>query len=134
MIPFSFWGTEVQRQRHHFSRQIQRSALMKIRNRFMFTVTRIVKTTAANRSAFKIGCWLILLVTLPIASYAQTGPVPEYISSMSTFEVRRLDDSYSPTNGNISMESVTPAEWLNNDPSVLGLDAVVAAWSGGGKS
>jgi hypothetical protein len=31
------------------------------------------------------------------------------------------------------MADITPAEWLNNDPSVLGLNGVLAAWSGGAK-
>ena len=74
-----------------------------------------------------------LFVLLPVTAAAQTGPTPAYIDSMSPFQVRQLNGASSPSNGNVSMESVTPAEWLNNDPSVLGLNGVLAAWSGGGK-
>ena len=74
-----------------------------------------------------------LIAFLPLAAGAQNGPVPGYISSMSPFQVRGLDGAFAPTNGNVSMEDVTPAEWLTNDPSVLGLNGVLAAWSGGAK-
>jgi hypothetical protein len=86
--------------------------------------------------AARIGRLAALAVTLlaPVFAGAQNGPVPDYIASMAAFETRRLDGPYAPTNGNISMQSVTPSEWLNNDPSTLGLRGVLAAWSGGGKA
>ena len=68
------------------------------------------------------------------AAQAQNGPAPDYITSMQPFQVRGLSGSFAPTNGNVSMADVTPPEWLNNDPSVLGLNGVLAAWSGGAKS
>ena len=76
----------------------------------------------------------VLTLLLPVFAFAQSGPVPEYIESMSAFEVRALDGAYAPSNGNVSIESVTPAEWRNNDPSNIGLRGIVVAWSGGGKN
>lgn len=74
-----------------------------------------------------------LIALLPLVANAQNGQVPGYISSMSPFQVRGLDGAFTPTNGNVSMEDITPPEWLNSDPSVLGLNGVLAAWSGGAK-
>jgi hypothetical protein len=64
---------------------------------------------------------------------AQQGTAPTYISSMSDYQTRALSGSFAPTNGTSSMESITPSEWLNNDPSTLGLSGVIRAWSGGAK-
>lgn len=99
----------------------------------MFNSLRAADICRGARSKTRPRTALVLLALLPIVANAQTGPTPAYIESMSPFEVRRLDGAYTPSNGNVSMESVTPAEWLNNDPSVLGLNGVLAAWSGGAK-
>lgn len=90
----------------------------------MRSKTRAIRTLAA----------ISLVACLPSVAPAQNGPIPQYIESMQTFEIRRLDGQYAPTNGNVSMRSVTPSAWLNNDPAVLGLSGVLAAWSGGAKS
>lgn len=94
----------------------------------------IIRTSSVDSSA-QARCGLFALITLmPVVGLAQNGATPDYISSMSTFEVRSLDGQYAPANGNQTIESVTPAEWLNNDPSNLGVRGVLAAWSGGAKA
>src|SRR5262245_48162811 len=55
----------------------------------------------------------VMIAASPAIGEAQT---PTYISSMSAYQVRALTGSFAPTNGQISMRSVTPAEWLTNDP------------------
>ncbi|MEZ4271999.1 MAG: hypothetical protein R3C68_11390 [Myxococcota bacterium] len=52
---------------------------------------------------------------------------------MSDYEVKSLAGSLAPANGKLSMESITPSEWLTSDPSVSGLEGVIIAWSGGAK-
>jgi hypothetical protein len=64
---------------------------------------------------------------------AQPGPVPEYIAGLADFQVARLDGSLAPSNGNVSIRTVTPSEWLTNDPSVTGLAGIIVAWNGGAK-
>ncbi len=57
-----------------------------------------------------------------------TAGLPEYISGMSSYQVRALTGTYSPTNGKETLRSVTPAEWLAAEN-----DNVMAPWSGGPK-
>lgn len=64
---------------------------------------------------------------------SQGVSTPEYIATMSEFEVRALSGTYAPLNGNVSIDSVTPGEWLTNDPGVVGLAGIIVAWSGGAK-
>ncbi len=97
----------------------------------MFKHSRIALRFRGRRSASATAA---LAALLPTFALAQSGPVPEYIESMPAFEVRALDGAYTPTNGNVSIESVTPAEWRNNDPSNIGLRGIVVAWSSGGKN
>lgn len=66
--------------------------------------------------------------------YGDRSAVPEYISSMTDYQVRQMTGTYAPTNGNETMEDVTPSEWLTSDPaSNQGLPSVINAWCGGGK-
>lgn len=65
---------------------------------------------------------------------AQSGPLPSYIESLSPYEAARLDGTLAPASGNVSMRDITPAEWVSNDPGVVGLEAVISAWNGGAKS
>lgn len=88
----------------------------------------LVKASAARLAG---GLCVLTFVT---HVWAQSGTAPSYISSMADFEVAQLDGALAPTNGKVSMESVTPSEWLNNDPSTLGLKAVIIAWTGGAKA
>lgn len=81
-----------------------------------------------------VGSVLCVAATvLPAVASAQSANTPSYISSMTPFEAQALDGNTSPSNGTSSMESITPREWLDNDPSVEGLSAVISAWSGGAK-
>ena len=52
---------------------------------------------------------------------------PQYMSSMSAFQVRALTGSYAPANGTSSLRSVMPAMWSGNDD-------IMRPWSGGAKS
>ncbi len=61
------------------------------------------------------------------------GGVPTYIAALAPFEVKALRNTLAPTNGKLSMESVTPSEWLNDDPGVEKLPAVINDWCGGAK-
>lgn len=78
---------------------------------------------------------------LPLASlvgfaphaHAQSGAIPSYIESLAPYEVRRLDGTFAPSNGNLSIRDVTPGEWISNDPGSMGLAGVIAAWNGGAK-
>jgi hypothetical protein len=76
------------------------------------------------------------LFSLTVSGHAwsQSGTAPDYISSMADFQVVQLDGALAPTNGNVSMKSVTPSEWQTNDPSSGGLSAVIIPWSGGAKA
>lgn len=85
-----------------------------------------------SRAARLVGALSLLAVVSH--AWGQSGTIPAYIDSLGDFEVAQLDGALAPTNGKVSMESVTPSEWLNNDPSSLGLSAVIIAWSGGAKS
>lgn len=76
---------------------------------------------------------IFLLVLFSVSAFGQNGPAPSYIESVPEYEVRSMSGSYAPDNGNLSMASVTPGEWLTNDPSTIGLNAVIIAWSGGAK-
>lgn len=96
---------------------------------YRVTVPGRQKSTAWQRAVA-----LSSLLLLSCSSFAQNGPAPDYISSLSPFNIRALTGSYAPSNGNESMASITPSEWLTDDPSVLGLRGVLAAWSGGGKA
>jgi hypothetical protein len=58
--------------------------------------------------------------------------MPEYIASMSAFQVRQMTGPFAPTNGFATIASVTPDEWLKSDPG-NGLPYVIDAWCGGGK-
>ncbi len=82
---------------------------------------------------FSLATGSIILFAFTLSANAQNGSAPSYIDSMSEYEVRSLSGALSPTNGNVTMEDVTPAEWLTNDPSTIGLEAVIIAWSGGAK-
>ena len=97
-------------------------------------VPKLNHFVSVNRRTASTFAVMALLGLLPALASAQNVSVPAYIETMSPFEIRALDGQYAPTNGNVSMDSVTPQEWLNNDPSVLGLNGVLAAWSGGAKS
>ena len=101
----------------------------------MQSLNRNADAVRGQRSARKgLNLLAALSLLLPALVGAQTGPTPAYIASIPEFEVRRLDGAYAPSDGNLTMEDITPSEWLNNDPSVLGLNGVLAAWSGGAKS
>src|SRR5215475_2767959 len=69
-----------------------------------------------------------LLMLLPVSASAQ-DPTPSYISSMSEFQVRAMSGTFAPTNGKVTMQSVTPSEWINLEGSRLA--NVIGAWSGG---
>lgn len=73
-----------------------------------------------------LGLWLLVV---PITGWGQGGVAPTYISTLADYEVRSLSGSYAPTNGTSSMESITPAEWVQNDY----LPGVITKWSGGAK-
>jgi hypothetical protein len=49
---------------------------------------------------------------------------------MAAFQVRQLSGALAPTNGKGTLQSVTPAEWLNSDPGTNGGN-IVDFWSGG---
>ena len=57
--------------------------------------------------------------------------VPSYISSMADFQVRALQGSFAPTVGEVSIQNMTPSEWLSGDPGDL--TGIIDAWSGGAK-
>jgi hypothetical protein len=71
---------------------------------------------------------LLSLLNVPVV-LAQT---PSYISSLSPYQVRNLTGTYAPMNGEATIASVTPSEWLTSDP-VGSLIGVILAWSGGPK-
>ena len=52
---------------------------------------------------------------------------PEYIASMSPYQVRALSGSYAPTNGTSTLQAVMPSQWNGNTD-------IVRPWSGGAKS
>ena len=74
----------------------------------------------------------ILALVLPVVTWGEGSAAPSYINSMSDYQVGSLSGSLSPVNGKLSMESITPSEWLTNDPG-SGLLGVIQAWSGGAK-
>lgn len=65
--------------------------------------------------------------------FAQDGPVPSYISSLSAYEVVSLDGLNAPANANVTMMDITPVEWQTGDPGTTGLRSVIIAWNGGAK-
>lgn len=79
------------------------------------------------------GAITALCVALCSQAHAQSGTAPTYISSLADYEVRALSGSFAPTTNGTSIESVTPSEWLTNDPSTLGIVGVIVAWNGGAK-
>lgn len=79
------------------------------------------------------GAVTALCLALCTQAHAQSGTAPTYISSLSDYEVRALSGTYAPTNGTSSLESVTPSEWITNDPATLDLVGVIVAWNGGAK-
>ena len=93
----------------------------------------LITAPTHNRAIYVCLACVALFFLFPLSASAQSGSVPQYISSMSEYEVRALENQYAPTNGTSSMQSITPDEWLNNDPSVLGLSGVIVAWNGGAK-
>ncbi len=95
--------------------------------------THPTKSTRAGRPASRIGLSLALMFGWTMAN-AQSSQTPEYISSMADFEVRALAGNFQPTNGKETMESVTPNEWLANDPGIVDLAGTIVAWSGGPKA
>jgi hypothetical protein len=73
----------------------------------------------------------VLALFLPVVAWGQSNTAPSYIDSMSDYEVGSLEGSLGPASGKLSMESITPSEWLTNDPGWL--NGVIQAWSGGAK-
>ncbi len=61
--------------------------------------------------------------------YGDRNNIPDYIASMSAYDVRAMSGTYAPTNGSSSINSVTPSEWLTNDPAANDL-GVVTPWCG----
>ena len=82
-------------------------------------------------SLFPAACFALLAAD---SSFGQAAPIPEYVAALVPFEVARLDGNLAPANGNISMQDITPAEWLASDPGNSGLGGVITAWNGGAKS
>lgn len=69
-----------------------------------------------------------------VPSYGDTTTTaPAYIQELSDYQVRNLSGSYAPSNGTSDIESITPSEWLTNDPGG-GLGGIITAWSGGFKA
>ncbi len=75
----------------------------------------------------------LALASVSGTAHAQSAPLPAYVSDLQAFEVRELSGNYAPADGDISIRDVTPSEWINNDPSNVGLESVITAWSGGAK-
>lgn len=75
----------------------------------------------------------LFLLLFPVLAWSQTGEAPDYITSMSDYQVRSLSGAYAPSNGTSSMASITPQEWLDNDPGTGDLGAVITHWNGGAK-
>ncbi|MEO0974148.1 MAG: hypothetical protein AAFX85_13735, partial [Pseudomonadota bacterium] len=65
---------------------------------------------------------------------AQEQARPTYLDGLGAYEVRALTGAIAPSNGFETIESVTPADWLNNDPGSTDVRSVISSWSGGGKS
>ena len=66
------------------------------------------------------------------APYWSVRPrVPEYISDLVPYQVRKLTGSYAPTNGKETLASVEPSEWTTFGKGVA---ACIAEYSGGAKS
>lgn len=66
-------------------------------------------------------------VSTPCSTSSSSLP---YISSMSAYQVRQLTGTLAPTNGKATVQSATPAEWLNSDPGTNDGN-VIDFWSGG---
>jgi hypothetical protein len=73
--------------------------------------------------------WLFQIIA--VLFFAGEVAAQAYISALSPYQASALN---SPTNGNVTMTSVTPSEWLTSDPGTLDLNGVIAAWSGGYKA
>jgi hypothetical protein len=58
---------------------------------------------------------------------------PSYISALSDYDVIQMTGAYAPTNGNETMVSVTPSEWITSDPGTNAVDGVIIPWCGGAK-
>lgn len=61
------------------------------------------------------------------ATTCVSSNTPEYISSMSPYQVRALSGTYAPSNGSSTLQSVMPSMWSGNDD-------IIRPWSGGAKS
>ena len=67
---------------------------------------------------------LVLIILFCLMAVEVGAQSPSYISSMSDYGIRALTGTYAPTNGNETMRSVKPADWLTDDN-------IIAPWSGG---
>lgn len=56
--------------------------------------------------------------------------LPVYMQGMSSFDVRSLSSTYTPSNGNETMYEAQPGEWQTTGQTG-GADNVFRAWSGG---
>jgi hypothetical protein len=78
--------------------------------------------------------FILALCCLLLWASSASAQTPSYISSLADYQARALTSSFAPSNGNATMTSVTPSEWLTSDPGTLDLNGVIAAWSGGYKA
>jgi hypothetical protein len=63
-----------------------------------------------------------------IPNWGDQSDIPAYLSSLDV--VGETLEINSTVNGEITMQDVTPSEWLTSDPG-NGFDFVIGAWSGG---
>lgn len=77
---------------------------------------------------------LLALLALLSVTASRASASLDYAEPMEAYEVKALTGTIAPSNGRETLEGATPQAWLDNDPSVLQIDGVVRAWSGGFKA